>query len=260
MNLDFNMQINMQDYMDAALSSIGDLQWRQDILTSEEFLLHYFESRNQSLFRINETKQYFLEKKMIFIERIRRDGCKLDEIYFIKDSQDKEDVFFRKIIEENISSTLRNLNVIKNIIGENILLKYDSIEPHIDNLNESFLPIKKFKLKSKTKNTKCSLDGRKVCCEEADASLFKHFDERNKSKYNKLYYVDESNEDSIIKASQDLIHFKYTELPFINVHENAISKYRVRACANQFWKRDDGVLETIDAKPIIITNVIRPRG
>jgi len=250
------MQINMQDYMDAALSSIGDLQWRQDILLNEEFLVHYFESRNQSIFRINETRQYFLEKKMTFIDKIRRNGCKLDEIYFINESQDKEDAFFKKIIDENINSTLRNLNVVKNIIGENILLKYDSIEPYVENLNESFLPIKKFKLKSKSKTTKCSLDGRKVCCEDTDVSLFKHLDERNNSKYNKIYYVDESNEESMAKASKDLIHFKYTELPFINVHENAVSKYKIRACANQFWKRDDGVLETIDAKPIIAINVM----
>ena len=175
----------MQDYMDAALSSIGDLHWRKDILLSEEFLMHYFESRNISLFRIHETKQYFLEKKMIFIDKIRRDGCKLDEIYFMGETQEKEDAFFKRIIDENISNTLRNLNIIKNIIGENILLKYDSIEPYVEDMSESFLPIKKFKLKSKSKTTKCSLDGRKVCCENSDKSLFDHFDQRNKSKYNK---------------------------------------------------------------------------
>jgi hypothetical protein len=251
------MEILLQDYMYAATSSIGELEWRDKIFKNEEFLTNYFENKKEIVPSIEDLKLFFENEDVKIIEKIRKKHGKIDEIFFANKNQDQEDAFLNKIINNNISETIRNINIVSDIISENILLKYDSIEPFIDSMNETFLPIKKFKIKTADKVTKCKLNGKKVFCESNDKQLLEHFERRNSSRHSKFYYVSSQYEPNLKEAKKDLLFFKNVNIPTNIAYNSLVEGIRIRAYSNQFWSPSPGLFETIDRKEICILNVIK---
>ncbi len=250
--MQFNdIKIFLEDYHLALLSSTNDDQWLNNTIKYPEIFQSYFETKN-NLYAVNDN---------LIVEDIIKYKNK-NGLSFVPEKvmqfQDNKKDFVKNNIDEVYQQTSYYANILKKLMNEFSFntRKFGSykIYPLPEKEDDTYLPIKKFKMVCKDGTCKATImrGGLKI---DGDDDMSDYFQKRMISKFMKTGYLDNIPNEK--HNRRRLVFLKTIPLEGITSLSKTPKKYKLRFLGNQTV--DDGENEfSITNEPICVTHIGQP--
>ena len=243
-----DIKILLEDYHLALLSSTNDDQWLRNTTKYPEIFQSYFETKN-NLHAVNDS--LIVED---LIKYKNKNGLQFIPEKVVEFQENKRD-FIKSNIDDVYQQTSYYANILEKLINEFSLntRKFGSykIYPLPENEDDTYLPIKKFKMICKDGDCKATImrGGLKI---DGNDDMSDYFQKRIISKFMKTGYLDEIPNEK--DNRRRLVFLKSIPLDGVTSFSKHPKKYKLRFLGNQTV--DDGENEfSVTNEPICVTHI-----
>ena len=243
-----DIKIFLENYHLALLSSTNDEQWLNNATKYPEIFQSYFGTKNN----LDAVDDNLIVENIIKYKN--KNGLKFVPEKVINFQENKKD-FIKKNINEVYQQTSYYASILEKLINEFSLntRKFGSfkIYPLPEGEEDTYLPIKKFKMICKNGDCKATImrGGIKI---DGDDDMADYFQKRMISKFMKTGYLDEVPDEK--HNRRKLVFLKSIPLDGVTTLSKHPKKYKIRFLGNQTV--DDGENEfSITNEPIHVTHI-----
>jgi hypothetical protein len=235
------IEIDFSEYNDAIEKSLYDQDWIKNLYNDKENIVEFFKDINPSR---------YIEFAANFIR-----NPDFRKVIKAKTDQRLNNRFVERIL--NAGTAEENLNIVNKIqshtkyyatITENLMHEYSentrnflsgTIKPFPEKIEDTWKPIKSFKLITDEFNVVLKLKTNQITCESENEDINNYFIKRNACKDIKRGFLKENqiSENSFNKTKRELLNLKQIEIPTnYCLLEKIDSKYKISYRGNQTVK------------------------
>ena len=242
------IKIFLEDYHFALLSSSNDEQWLSNSIKYPEIFQSYFETK----YNIDVISDNLMVENIIKNKNKNNLSCVPQNVI---EFQDNKKEFVKNNIDEVYQQTSYYASILEKLINEfsHNVRKFGSfkIYPMPETEQDTYLPIKKFKMVCKNGNCKAAIarGGSKI---DGDDEMADYFQKRMISKFMKTGFLDQIPDEK--ENKKRLIFMKSIPLDGITNMSKKQGKFKLKFLGNQTV--DDGENEfSITNEPICVTHI-----